>query len=166
MRVLTTLSRASGVFLTLPPSCLPSLGAVLLPTPLAGLSRAGTMKALTPARLTHRAGLPTYLATPSDRSVSNHVGCLDSATPRLRVQRVSDFAMYEQARRSSPPNRVRYPTDRSFASGCSPPRFAATQLPSAMEFVASSNMDFHHANVAPSWAHSYPCKRVSRLIQR
>ena len=46
--------------------------------------------------------------------------------PRQRDQRFSDFAMYEQARRSSPPNRVRYPTDRQFALGCSPPRLAAT----------------------------------------
>ena len=45
--------------------------------------------------------------------------------PRQRDQRVSDFAMNEQARRSSPPNRVRYPTDRRFASGCSPPRLGA-----------------------------------------
>ena len=29
-----------------------------------------------------------------------------------------------------PPNRVRQPTGCSFASGCSPPRLAATQLPS------------------------------------
>ena len=56
--------------------------------------RCGTMKALTPAPLTYGAGLPTYLATPSCRSVSNHVGCLDIASPpRQRVQRVSDFAM-------------------------------------------------------------------------
>jgi hypothetical protein len=53
--------------------------------------------------------------------------------PRQRDQRVSDFAMNEQARRSSPPNRVRYPTDQQFASGCSPPRLAATQLPSTTE---------------------------------
>ena len=53
--------------------------------------------------------------------------------PRQRVQRVSDFAMNEQARRSSSPNRVRYPADRQFALGCSPPRLAATQLPSATE---------------------------------
>jgi hypothetical protein len=32
-----------------------------------------------------------------------------------------------------PPNRVRSPTDRQFASGCSPPRLTATQLPSATE---------------------------------
>ncbi len=30
-----------------------------------------------------------------------------------------------------PPNRVRYPTDHHFASGCSPPRLMATQLPSS-----------------------------------
>ena len=39
------------------------------------------MKALTPAPLTYDAGLPVYLATPSCRSVSNHVGCLDIASP-------------------------------------------------------------------------------------
>src|SRR5688572_12555188 len=83
--------------------------------------------------------------------------------PRQRVQRVSDFAMNEQARRSSPPNRVRYPTDRQFASGCSPPRLAAPQLPSATEFVAYSDTDFHRADVTPSWAHSFPCQRESTL---
>jgi hypothetical protein len=76
--------------------------------------------------------------------------------PRQRDQRVSDFAMNEQARRSSPPNRVRYPTDRHFALGCSPPRLAATQLPSTTEFVAYSDTDFHRADVAPSRAHSFP----------
>jgi hypothetical protein len=34
------------------------------------------MKALTPAPLTCGAGLPAYLATPSCRSVSNHVDYL------------------------------------------------------------------------------------------
>jgi hypothetical protein len=62
--------------------------------------------------------------------------------PRQRDQRVSDFAMYEQARRSSPPNRVRPPTDRQFASGCSPPRLAATQLPSATELWLSPARTF------------------------
>src|SRR5258705_13335719 len=123
------------------------------------------MKILTPARLTHRAGLPTYFATPSCRSVPNHGGCLAIASPpRQRVQRVSDFAMNEQARRSSPPNRVRHPTDRQFTSGCSPPRLATTQLPSASEFVAFSDTDFHRADVAPSWAHSFRRTPESRLI--
>ena len=84
--------------------------------------------------------------------------------PRQRDQRVSDFAMNEQARRSSPPNRVRHPTDRQFASGCSPPRLATTQLPSASEFVAFSDTDFHRADVAPSWAHSFRRKPESRFI--
>ena len=39
--------------------------------------------------------------------------------------------------------------------GCSPPRLAATQLPSASEFVAFFDTDFHRADVAPSWAHSF-----------
>jgi hypothetical protein len=81
--------------------------------------------------------------------------------PRQRDQRVSDFAMNEQARRSSPPNRVRSPTDQQFASGCSPPRFAATQLPSATEFVAYSGTDFHRADLAPSRAHSFRLPPVS-----
>lgn len=83
--------------------------------------------------------------------------------PRQRDQRVSDFAMNEQARRSSPPNRVRYPTDRHFASGCSPPRLAATQLPSATEFVAYSDTDFHRADVAPSWAHDTGLRRYDEV---
>ncbi len=39
--------------------------------------------------------------------------------------------MNEQARRHTPPKRVRFTTDRQFASSCSPPRLSATQLPSA-----------------------------------
>ena len=76
--------------------------------------------------------------------------------PRQRDQRVSDFAMSEQARRSSPPNRVRHPTDRQFASGCSPPRRTMTR-DDAVTFgygaVAHSDTDFHRAGLAPSRAH-------------
>ena len=46
-----------------------------------GSPRNGTMETLTPAQLTHRAGLPAYLTTPPCRSVSNHVGCLSIASP-------------------------------------------------------------------------------------
>jgi len=92
------------------------------------------METLTPARHTYRAGLPAYCVTPSCRSVSNHVSCLDIASPpRQRAQRLSSFALVSQTRRSSPPNRVRHPTDQHFASGCSPRRFGPTQLPSATE---------------------------------
>src|SRR5207249_11982236 len=41
-----------------------------------------------------------------------------------------------------PPNRVRLPTDRQFALGCSPPCFAATQLPSATELWLSPAWTF------------------------
>ena len=131
----------------------PFPGAVLLPAPFALFRRFGTMKALTPALLTHNAGLPAYLVTPSCRSVSNHVGCLSIATPRLRAQRFSDFAMNEQARHSSPPNRVRSPTDQLFASGCSPPRLAATQLPSATRGQTLLGEEFHLADTTTSQAH-------------
>ena len=136
--------------LTLLPSCLPSLGAALLSALLAAPRRCGTMKALTPAPLTYGAGLPTYLATPSCRSVSNHAGCLNIASPpRQRVQRVSDFAMNEQARRSSPPNRVRSsygPTVRLRLLS-TPPRGDAVTF--GYGVVAFSDTDFHRADVAP-----------------
>ena len=50
--------------------------------------RNGTMETLTPARLTCRAGLPAYCATPSRRSVSNHAVRSDiawSTTPAYRT---------------------------------------------------------------------------------
>src|SRR5262249_16982277 len=50
--------------------------------------------------------------------------------------------MNEQAHRSSPPNRVRPPTDQQFASGCSPPRLTATQLPSATELWLPPTRNF------------------------
>jgi len=73
--------------------------------------------------------------------------------PRQRDQRVSGFVLASQTHRNSPPNRVRSPTDRQFASGCSPPRLATTQLPFGYGAVAYSDTDFHRADVAPSRAH-------------
>ena len=67
--------------------------------------------------------------------------------------------MNEQARRSSPPNRVRSPTDRQFASGCSPPCLGANAVTFGYGVVAYSGTDFHRANVAPLQAHSFPRKR-------
>ena len=130
-----------------------------------GLGRCGTMKALTPAPLHPRCRSPRLLRHTflsfylQPRGLPGH-----RLPPRQRDPRVSDFAMNEQARRSSPPNRVRYPTDRQFASGCSPRRFGPTQLPSASEFVASSDTDLHCADVAPSRAHSFPRTRESRFV--
>jgi hypothetical protein len=50
-------------------------------------------------------------------------------------------------------------TDWSFASGCSPPRFSTTQLPSATDRpVFPSGRDFHPSVGAYSQAHSCcPC---------
>src|SRR5262249_24498734 len=69
-----------------------------------GSRRFGTTKALTPAPLTTpSAGLPASCTTPSCRSVSNHVGLPGHRLPpRQRDQRFSDFALHEQARRSTP----------------------------------------------------------------
>ncbi len=55
-----------------------------------------------------------------------------------------------QARHSFTPNQVRHPTDCRFTSGCSPPRLAATQLPSITEPTTGSGTDFHRADKAPS----------------
>src|SRR5690606_7918806 len=46
------------------------------------------------------------------------------------MQCVPGFVLSPQTRHSTPPNQVRYPTDRQFVSGCSPPCLTATQLPS------------------------------------
>jgi len=82
-----------------------------------------------------------HTARPSTHSVTNHPACSVVALP-LPLQRDrrpcstlygSGFTMYEEARRTTRPNRVRYPTDCMFASGCSPPRLTATQLPLATE---------------------------------
>jgi hypothetical protein len=123
-----------------------------------GFRRFGTMKALTPASLTtHSAGLPAYCTSPSCRSVSNHVGLPDHRLPpRQRDQRVSDFALSEQARRSTPAESSSFtygPTVRL--------RLLSTPLRAdAVTFsygaVAYSDTDFHRADVAPSRAHSPP----------
>ena len=139
--------------LTLLPSCLPSLGAALLsalraaPRRCAHYEDSDSCSAHPPPHLLRHTFLSFRL---QPRRLPGH-----RFPPRQRVQRVSDFALVSQARRSSPPNRVRPPTDRHFASGCSPPRLAATQFPSASELVAFFDTDFHRADVAPSWAHSF-----------
>lgn len=66
--------------------------------------------------------------------------------PLQRDRLVPGFAIDKQARRYTPPNRVRHPTDRQSASGCSPPRLSATQLPSAAGAVAYPGTDFHRAD--------------------
>ena len=65
------------------------------------------------------------------------------------------FAFNEQARRHVRPNRVRFTTDCKFASGCSPPRLAATQLPSAIGRGHLPREDLHLSDRACSQAHSF-----------
>src|SRR6185369_11552867 len=69
-------------------------------------------------------GIPTS----TTRSVHQSL-CQSSQRQRL----LPGFAKDEQARHGATPNQVRQPTDCRFASGCSPPRLAATQLPSTKE---------------------------------
>jgi hypothetical protein len=79
-----------------------------------------------------------HTARPSLHSVTKHLARPAIASP-LPTQRGRlpglypglDFTLNPQARRYARPNRVRYPTDCMFASGCSPPHLAVTQLPSA-----------------------------------
>jgi hypothetical protein len=113
-----------------------------------------TMDALTPARRALRTLIrgnelpschgqvsPVHTARPSMHSVTNHPACSVAALSLpLQLDRRpcftfngSGFTLHEEARRTTRPNRVRYPTDCIFASGCSPPRLTATQLPSATE---------------------------------
>jgi hypothetical protein len=112
------------------------------------------MKALTPAPLTDGPGLPAYYATPSCRSISNHVGCLVIAYHHASVTSVFRTSPWNRRLVAAPPpNRVRLPTDRQFASGCSPRRLGADAVTFGYGVVASSDTDFHRANVAPLRAH-------------
>jgi len=94
----------------------------------------GTMKALNPV-CRHLSGQASPLIShtlpgiPSPTTILARLSLYSRLAQRNRC--VSGFAITQQARRHVPPNRVRPPTDCHFASGCSPPRLATTQLPSA-----------------------------------
>ena len=107
-----------------------------------------------------------HTARPSLHSVTKHLTRPAIASP-LPTQRGRlpglypglDFTLNPQARRYARPNRVRYPTDCMFASGCSPPHLAATQLPSATGIGHLPEEDFHLLNRACSQAHGFPFSR-------
>jgi len=61
----------------------------------------------------------------------NRSGFLTRTEALHSLPRVLVFTMHTEARQLIPPNRVRYPTDWSFASSCSPPCLTTTQLLSA-----------------------------------
>ena len=124
------------------------------------------MKVLTPAALTSHGGSLRLLCLvfrtsnpqPRDgpeRRFRSRLNALDGSCD-------PGFAMNEQARRTMPPKRVRYPAGCSFASSCSPPRIAATQLPSATCATTSHRTDFHPPDKATSQTHSSSRTRGSR----
>jgi hypothetical protein len=115
------------------------------------------MKVLTPAALTPHGGslrllylvFRTSNPQPRDgpeRRFRSRLNVLDGSCD-------PGFAMNEQARRTMPPKRVRHPAGCSFASSCSPPRIAATQLPSATCATTSHRTDFHPPDKATSQTH-------------
>src|SRR5471032_151907 len=115
-----------------PASCLPSLE-TSFPAPSTARSGLGSTKALTPDDLTQtarslrlrRLAVPTFRPQPRDPP-----NCRFEYQPPSAPEVVPGFAIHEQARHKTPPKQVRHPTDCRFTSGCSPPRLAATQLPS------------------------------------
>ena len=135
-----------------------------------------SMDALTPVRralrtLTWGNELPAcpgqvslvHMARPSIHSVTKHLArpviasLLSTQRDRLLDLGSSslDFTLNPQARRSARPNRVRHPTVCMFASGCSPPRLATTQLPSAIGSGHLPREDFHLSDRACSQAHGF-----------
>ena len=97
-----------------------------------------------------------HMTRPSMHSVTNHLTrpVIAFSLPAQRdglpdILSGLDFTMNEQARRYVRPNRVRHPTDCMFASGCSPPRLAATQLPSATRIGHLLGKD-SHSQIAPA----------------
>src|SRR5271170_4195855 len=125
----------------------------------------GAMKVLTPAALTPHGGSLRLLclvfrtSSPQpryapERRFHSRLNALDGSYD-------PGFATNEQARRAMPPKRVRHPTGCSFASSCSPPRIAATQLPSATCVTTSHRTDSHPPDKATSQTHSFPRKRES-----
>jgi hypothetical protein len=103
-----------------------------------------------------------HTARPSMHSVTKHLARSAIASP-LPTQRGRlpglypglDFTLNPQARRYARPNRVRHPTDCMLASGCSPPRLAATQLPLATGSGHFPGGDFHPSDRACSQAHGF-----------
>ena len=122
-----------------------------------GFHHSGTMETLTPAPLTCGTGLPAYLTSPSCRSVSNHVGLPGHRlSPRQRDQRVSDFALSEQARRSTPAESSSFTYGPTVRLRLLPTPLRADAVTFGYGAVAYSDTDFHRADVAPSRAHSPP----------
>jgi hypothetical protein len=133
-----------------------------------------TMKALTPAGTVPRVLFESSRLLPSQVSwihgrrlpvvLSPTTWCARSSSmvlcgyrdrhpsfPRKAGFRASPLASRLAA--TTRPNRVRYPTDRRFISGCSPPHLAVTQLPSISDPRTSSGEDLHLSDTNHSPSH-------------
>jgi hypothetical protein len=116
------------------------------------------------------ADLPASFVAPSDHSVSNHplpsrCDVWRFATTGLTVGHVAstcrvlaDHASWVSplaSRLTTAIGRIEFAnaTDWSFASGCSPPRLTATQLPSATRGQTLLDEDFHLADATTLQAH-------------
>ena len=118
------------------------------------------MKVLTPAALTPHGGSLRLLRLAFRTSRSQpREGSERRFRSRINApggSRDPGFAKHEEARHTIPPKRIRHPAGCSFASGCSPPRIAATQLPSASCATTSHETDSHPPDKATSQTHSWP----------
>lgn len=106
------------------------------------------MKALTPGwRSPRLPGLPSSLQRnfltfhPQAQSAHDHRFVRHLQRDRL----FPGFAIIQKARRYTPPKRVRFTTDRQFASGCSPPRLSANAVTFSYGAVTHPGTDFHRA---------------------
>ena len=92
----------------------------------------GTMRALTPAILHLGLQVSPFTATHLPIVPPPTTWCVRTSLlpPRQCVRWLSGFTLTSGARQHIPPNQVRHPADRHFASGCFPPRLTTTQLPS------------------------------------
>jgi len=102
------------------------------------------MRALTPAQRSHVKQVSSLtplclpdIPPPTTSCIPNVAFSVTSARSIGVPQRVQASLHTLQARRYTPPKRVRHPTGYPFASGCFPPRLAATRLPSATCDVTS-----------------------------
>lgn len=102
--------------------------------------------------------LPCIPSPNTWRALSSLLCCPPSVTGfPISTYRLSglDFTLNPQARRYARPNRVPHRTDCMFASGCSPPHLAVTQLPSATGTGHLPGGDLHPSDRACSQAHGF-----------
>ena len=139
----------------LPPFPRPGFAARASRRPAQG--RSSTMRAPTPGALAHArqvsplSCLAVRASNPQPRKCSP--GIAFAVASNVPGSQSSGFAIVTQARRCTPPKRVRHPAGCSFASGCFPPRLTATQLPSATCVVTSHGLDSHPPVKATSRTH-------------